>query len=176
MGLVYLTSKLQLDRSKVELSSMQGIFPTITKFGMAALLPKYRLSVEVKNGSVRVLADGHSTEMGDRDEVLKRKNTNSVVLRYKDLIAMRRDEKRDAVKGKDIIYIYHDTIDSASHNDVTSVFAACNKAIEEIKNLINIITSTLSGINIIVTAVNPDQRRMVIFPFHIALLIPLRLQ
>ena len=65
---------------------------------------------------------------------------------------MKRNEKREAVKGKDIVYIYHDTIDSASHNDDTSVFTACDTAIEEIKNLINIITSTLSGINIVVTA------------------------
>ena len=147
-----LAKELELDRSKVELSSMQGIFPTITKFGMAALLPKNKLSVEVKNGSVRVLADGHTTEMSDRDEVLKKANAKSVALRYKDLITMKRDEKRDAVKGKEVVYIYHDTIDSASHNDDASVFTACDTAIEEIKNLINIITSTLNGINIIVTA------------------------
>ena len=48
-----LVKDLELDRSKVELSSMQGVFPTITKFGMAALLPKNKLSVEVKNGSVK---------------------------------------------------------------------------------------------------------------------------
>ena len=147
-----LAKDLELERSKVELSSMQGIFPTITKFGMAALLPKHELSVEVKNGNIRVLADGHTTEMSDRDEVLKLANENSVALRYKDLITMKRDEKREAVKGKEVVYIYHDTIDSASHNDDTSVFTACDTAIEEIKNLINIITSTLNGINIIVTA------------------------
>lgn len=147
-----LAKELELDRSKVELSSMQGIFPTITKFGMAALLPKNKLSVEVKNGSVKVLADGHTTEMSDRDEVLKLANPNSVALRYKDLITMKRDEKREAVKGKDIVYIYHDTIDSASHNDDTSVFKASDAAIEEIRNLIKIITSTLNGINIIVTS------------------------
>lgn len=147
-----LAKDLELDRSKVELSSMQGIFPTITKFGMAALLPKNKLKVEVKNGSVKVLVDGHTTEMSDRDEVLKHSNPNSVVLRYKDLITMKRDEKRAVVKGKDIVYIYHDTIDSASHNDDTSVFNACDTAIEEIKNLINIITSTLNGINIVVTS------------------------
>lgn len=147
-----LVKELELDRSRVELSSMQGIFPTITKFGMAALLPKNKLSVEVRNGSVKVLADEHTTEMSDRAEVLKSANPNSVALRYKEFITMKRNEKREAVKGKDIVYIYHDTIDSASHNDDTSVFTACDTAIEEIKNLINIITSTLSGINIVVTA------------------------
>ena len=35
-------------QGKVKLSSMQGIFPTETKFGMAALLPHKELSVELK--------------------------------------------------------------------------------------------------------------------------------
>ncbi|MBR3458525.1 MAG: BREX-1 system phosphatase PglZ type A, partial [Selenomonadaceae bacterium] len=56
-------------QSKVELSAMQGIFPTITKFGMAALLPHKKLSVELtgKADKLSVLADGRSTEAGSRD-------------------------------------------------------------------------------------------------------------
>lgn len=65
---------------------------------------------------------------------------------------MKRNEKREAVKDKDVVYIYHDTIDSAGHNDDTSVFTACETTVEEIKNLVNIITSTLSGINIVITS------------------------
>ena len=36
-------------QSKVSISSMQSIFPSITKFGMAALLPHKELTVEVRN-------------------------------------------------------------------------------------------------------------------------------
>lgn len=40
-------------QSKVTLESRQGIFPTITKFGMAALLPHKELSVQQKaNGQL----------------------------------------------------------------------------------------------------------------------------
>jgi hypothetical protein len=48
-------------QSKVELSSCEAIFPTITKFGMAALLPHQLLTAEFNNGMLAVLADGHST-------------------------------------------------------------------------------------------------------------------
>ena len=56
----------------VKVSSMQGIFPTITKFGMAALLPHKELSVELKSGKTErlaVLADGQSTEANNRDKL-----------------------------------------------------------------------------------------------------------
>ena len=67
-------------QSQVELSSMQGIFPAITKFGMAALLPHKTLSLELtgKADRLSVLADGQSTEAGNRDAVLKNANAKSV--------------------------------------------------------------------------------------------------
>ena len=136
----------------VSVSAQQGIFPTITKFGMAALLPHKSLEASVQNGSVKVLIDGHSSEMNDRDGLLKSYSENSAALKYRDIINMKRDEKRAAVNGKDIVYIYHDTIDASSHNDESSVFEACTKAVNEIVNLVNVICSSLSGINIIITS------------------------
>ena len=136
----------------VSVSAQQGIFPTITKFGMSALLPHKSLEASVQNGSVKVLIDGHSSEMNDRDGLLKSYSENSAALKYRDIINMKRDEKRAAVNGKDIVYIYHDTIDASSHNDESSVFEACTKAVNEIVNLVNVICSSLSGINIIITS------------------------
>lgn len=136
----------------VSVGAQQGIFPTITKFGMAALLPHKSLETSVQNDSVKVLIDGHSSEMSDRDGILKAYSENSVALKYRDIINMKRDEKRAAVNGKDIVYIYHDTIDASNHNDESSVFEACTKAVNEIVNLVNVICSSLSGINIIITS------------------------
>ena len=136
----------------VEICAQQGIYPTITKYGMAAILPHKDLSVVENNGSTKVLVDGHSSEMADRDGILKSYSENSVALKYKDLISMKRDERRAAVKGKDIIYIYHDTIDASSHNDETTVFNACYRANYEIKNLVNMICGELMGLNVIITS------------------------
>lgn len=148
-----LARQLEIEtKADVSISAQQGIFPTITKFGMAALLPHKKLETVVQNDSVKVLVDGHASEMSDRDGILKSYSENSVALKYKDIINMKRDEKRAAVKGKDIVYIYHDTIDASSHNDESTVFDACNKAINEIKNLVNVICNDLQGVNVVITS------------------------
>lgn len=148
-----LARQLEIEtKADVSISAQQGIFPTITKFGMAALLPHKKLETVVQNDSVKVLVDGHASEMSDRDEILKSYSENSVALKYKDIINMKRDEKRAAVKGKNIVYIYHDTIDASSHNDESTVFDACTKAINETKNLVNVICNDLQGVNVLITS------------------------
>lgn len=139
-------------QSQVSISSMQGIFPSITKFGMAALLPHEELSVEFRNNTFMVLADGQPTASGYRDKVLKKEDPASVALKYNDIIAMKRAERSALVKGMDVVYIYHDTIDEASHTSDTAVFAACDKAISELKNLVRIIVNEFGGTNILITA------------------------
>lgn len=143
----------QETQSKVTLESRQGIFPTITKFGMAALLPHRELSVQQKtNGQLQVLVDGQSSEAGDRDGILKAANPQSIALKYKDIIDMKRADRAALVKGLEVVYIYHDRIDEASHSDDASVFTACEQAIQEIKTLIRIIVNEFGGIRILVTA------------------------
>ncbi len=139
-------------QSKVSLGSMQSIFPSITKFGMAALLPHKELTVELRNDILTVLADGQSTASGYRDKILKSEDPASVALKYNDIIAMKRAERSALVKGMDVVYIYHDTIDEASHTSDTAVFAACDKAISELKNLVRIIVNEFGGTNILITA------------------------
>ena len=139
-------------KSQVDLSSMQGIFPTITKFGMAALLPHEKLSVKFQGNIVDVFADGKSTESHDRDRILKSDREDSVALKYTDLVTAKRSERSEWVKSKNVVYIYHDTIDEASHTSDTLVFPACDDAIEELKNIVRIITSDFGGIYIMITA------------------------
>lgn len=140
-------------KSQVDLSSMQGIFPTITKFGMAALLPHEKLSVELQGNVVEVFADGQSTESNYyRDRILKTDREDSVALKYTDLVTAKRLERSAWVKSKNVVYIYHDTIDEASHTSDTLVFSACDDAIEELKNIVRIITSDFGGTNIMITA------------------------
>jgi uncharacterized protein (TIGR02687 family) len=149
-----LAEQLRLEtQSKVTLESVQGIFPTITKFGMAALLPHKELNVVPKNnGGVSVLADGASTEMPNRDKVLKNAHSASVALQYKNIIKMKRADRKSLVKGMDIVYIYHDKIDEASHTADNLVFPACDNAIKEIKNIVRIICNEFGGTRIFITA------------------------
>lgn len=148
-----LTEQLRREtQSKVELESMQGIFPTITKFGMAALLPHKMLTVDMQGNVLKVQADGQSTDSTYRDKVLKGTNKNSVAIKYNDLVTAKRADRAAMVKGQEVIYIYHDTIDEASHTSDTSVFPACDDAIVELKNLVRILVNDFSASNIILTA------------------------
>ena len=140
-------------QSKVALRACAGIFPTVTKFGMAALLPHKELTVEERSsGGLQVLADGISTEAGNRDKVLKTANRNSVALKYTDIAPMKRAERSALVKGMDVVYIYHDKVDEASHTSDSMVFPACDDAIEEIKNIVRIIRNEFSGTRVYITA------------------------
>ena len=140
-------------QSKVDLTAMQGIFPTITKFGMAALLPHRRLTVEEKaNGLLSIQADGVSTDSNYRDKVLKAANPHSVALQYKDIAGMNTEQLRSLTNGMDVVYIYHDTIDAASHASDSMVFSACDAAITELQNLVRIVTNRMNRTHVIITA------------------------
>ena len=56
-----------------------------------------------------------------RDKVLKAANPASVALQYKNIIGMKRADRSALVKGMEVVYIYHDTIDEASHTSDTAV-------------------------------------------------------
>ncbi len=149
-----LSEQLQREmQCKVSLGSCQSIFPSVTKFGMAALLPHKKLEVvQRSNGVLGILADGQSTEAGNRDKVLKAAHAASVALKYDNIIGLKRADRQALVKGLDVVYIYHDKVDEASHTSDSAVFPACDDAITEIKNLIRIIVNEFGGTNVIVTA------------------------
>ena len=151
-----LAEQLQREtQARVDLKSMQAVFPTITKFGMAALLPHKHIHTEIKGSDnterLVVLADGQSTEANNRDKILKVANPASVALKYKDIIGMKRADRQALIKGMNVVYIYHDTIDEAGHLE-SSIFSACDTAIEEIKNMVRIIANEWGGANIIITS------------------------
>ena len=97
-------------KGTAELESMQAIFPTVTKFGMAALLPGRTLSVDE---GMNVLVDGCPTRStAERNAILTAADPSSVAIQSKDLFAMKKEERRELTVGKDVIYIYHNWIDA----------------------------------------------------------------
>ena len=150
---VSLAEQLKIEtQSKVDITSCQAVFPSITKFGMAALLPHKQLSVVEKNDALSVLVDGHPSDSIYRDKILKNANNKSVALKYKDIVELKRAERQELVKGMDVVYIYHDKIDETSHTSEKLVFTACDEAISEIKNMVRIICNDFGGTRILITA------------------------
>lgn len=139
-------------RGTAKTEAMQSVFPSITSYGMAALLPGADLSVTEK-GEVQVEGMGTLTTE-DRQKVLRRANDDSVAARYGDILAMTRQQRQELVSGKKVIYIYHNTIDAAGDEPRTErkVFEACDDAVRELAAMVKIISNDMNGTDIFITA------------------------
>lgn len=135
-----------------KIAALQSIFPSVTKYGMAALLPHRELGITPDG---KVLCDGLSTEgTVNREKVLQMIHAGDVAVTYKQLLTMKQAERRELIGKANVVYIYHNAIDAVGDKASTEdqVFDACADAIGEIKNLIRIIVNDLNGSNIIITA------------------------
>lgn len=135
-----------------ELTSMLGVIPSATKFGMASLLPHREMTVNDKG---HVLVNGESTAGIDgRGKILEMVNKESLALKYTTLMSMNITKQREMFKGKKLIYIYHDTIDATGDEARTEIkaFQAVEHAIDELSELVRSLTSNISATNIFITA------------------------
>lgn len=138
-------------RGTTQLGSMQASFPSITEFGMAALLP--HASMTLQEG--RVLLDGLSTATtAQRQEVLRRAEPAGVCVQAKDLMGARRAERRQMVGEAPVVYVYHNQIDATGEGYQTEdkVFAACDDAIDELVALVKIAINDLQFTRVLITA------------------------
>lgn len=143
---------VQENRGDVKLDAIQTVFPSITKFGMAALLPGRKLTL---NEKLDVLLDEAPTRSTlEREKVLRAENPNSVAVQATDLIKMKRDERRKLIDGKEVVYIYHNVVDAMGDKPQTEkkVFEACHDAVGELFRILRIIISDMNGTDAIITA------------------------
>ncbi|NAS17261.1 BREX-1 system phosphatase PglZ type A [Clostridium butyricum] len=139
-------------KGKSKLEYIQGVLPSYTKLGMAALLPNR--SIEI-NDNYNVLVDGiNSNGTENRDKILKSSNPKSLAVTYDKVMDMKDAEIRKAFTGLDIVYIYHNTIDARGDHASTEreVFSATEEAFEEITLLVNKLVNRVSAASIIITA------------------------
>lgn len=148
-----LVEQLQQEtRSQVAIHGVQGIFPTVTKFGMAALLPNKEIYPERTAGGLRVMVDGQSSDASNREMILKAANPDSCVLKYDDIRDLTRDKRSSLVKGMKVVYIYHNQIDKRSHHDKSAMPAAVDDTLTDLKNITKMIINEFSGTNIYFTS------------------------
>jgi len=130
------------------LSSQLGVLPSYTALGMASLLPHKALSYK----GADILVDGHASAAGDRDGILHR--FGGMACKYDELMAKKKEEGREFVKDKRVVYIYHDAVDAIGDDSKTEghTFEAVRKAISELTALVGYIVNSLNGHHILVTA------------------------
>lgn len=136
-------------RFEATLTSQLGVLPSYTALGMASLLPHQKLAY--KDGAV--LADGKATAgVALRGAILQA--VGGVAVKYDDLMAMKKDEGREFVKDKRVVYVYHDIVDKMGDDAGTEnrTFEGVRKAIEELAAVVGYIVNNLNGHHVLVTA------------------------
>jgi uncharacterized protein (TIGR02687 family) len=133
------------------ISSLMSVTPSITKFGMAALLPHQELTLS----NDLVLVDGlRSDGIENRIKILKKVVSDSDAIQAKKFKEMRRIEREEFVRGKKLIYIYHNLIDSIGDTLSTEseVFDACKDTIQELNQLTQLIFKEFNAKSVYITA------------------------
>jgi PglZ domain len=135
-------------RFEATLSSQLGVLPSYTALGMASLLPHKTLAYK----GIDVLVDSKSSIAGERGSILQ--SVGGLACKFDELMAKKKEEGREFVKDKRIVYIYHNAVDAVGDDGKTEgkTFGAVRTAINELAALVGYIVNNLNGHHIIVTA------------------------
>lgn len=135
-----------------DVETMLGVMPSVTKLGMASLLPHRKIDFDE---SGRVLVDDKDAAgLENRKKIIASSVKDSIAVHFQDVLAMNKAGRRETFKGKKIIYIYHDTIDAMGDKASTEIytFNAVETALDQLYDLVKILRDDLSGTNIYITA------------------------
>ena len=130
--------------------AMLGVVPSYTTLGMASLLPHDKLTYK-NNGDV--LADNQTTSSTvNRNDVLAK--FKGLALQSNEFIQQSRDEARALVKDKNIVYLYHNTIDAIGDDAKTEAktFSGVREAINEICKIVTYLVNQLNARYVFITA------------------------
>ena len=148
-----LFERLQADeKCTASISVMQSMLPSVTRIGMAALLPHRQLTIVDADNAL--VDDMPTIDLKQREAVLQKENPKSRAIQYDEIKGMNIDELRAVFTGQEIVYVYHDQIDARGDKFKTEneVFVACEEAIDEIARLIRRLTTSANTSHFIVTS------------------------
>lgn len=137
-------------RVEAELTSQLGVLPSYTALGMASLLPHQTLEYSA-NGDV--LLDGQRTSSFDhRHGILAA--AGGVAVKAVDLLALKKEQGRELVGDRRVVYVYHDEIDARGDKAATEAgtFDAVRKATGDLVDLVRYVVNNLNGNYVLVTA------------------------
>lgn len=141
-------------RGDINLSPQLCLLPSVTKLGMAALLPGRNWNLLPGKSDVQI--DGSSSQGLDARTAILSQNSDvsATALKAAELAAMTVTQGREAIKPHRLIYIYHDVIDAIGDKAASEskVMEACEYAIAELLRLVKRICNSLNGTHILITA------------------------
>ena len=145
--------KKEANVKEIKLDAMLTDLPSRTFLGMANLLPcKTERNIDLV--SAKVIVDGIDSQgTENREKILKLSCEESSAISYDNFNKMNRGKQEEYIKGKKVIYIYHDSIDAIGDKAKTesNTFNACKDAVEDIVDLSKLLSS-LGVVNVYITS------------------------
>jgi len=150
-----LKDKIEKDlRGETVLSSQLSLLPSVTRLGMAALLPGQSLMLIPDGNDVK--RDGLSTQGSEPRQKVLSQNTpvEAKVLLASELLDTNTENGRELIKPYRLFYIYHDVIDVTGDKAASEreVLGACDRAIDQVLRLVKRICNSLNGTHVFITA------------------------
>ncbi len=129
------------------MGAMLGVVPSYTALGKAVLLPHETIDYKNTNPDADKLYTDASSSAGmpNRNHVMNK--FNGLATTFDEFIKLGKDTGRDFVRDYQIIYIYHDLIDSTGDtaSSESETFGAVRQTIIELRNAVNYIFNSLNG-------------------------------
>ena len=154
IGDEFLSLIRQEDRYEATLEPALAMLPSYTQLGMAALLPNTELALQ-DNDSGTVLVGGLSSQgIANRRKILEKTiSQRATALKAEELMALNKEDCRAFLRDHDVIYIYHNRIDTTGDKRESEerVFEAVEETLQELIRLVKKLTGANAS-NMLVTA------------------------
>lgn len=137
--------------ASIKMDAMLSVLPSVTRLGMAALLPHKQLSIDSSEATV----DGAvSTSTAQRGAILTAADPDARCYLFEDVERMGSAELAEAFRGVSTVYIYHNQIDARGDKQLTEneVYVACHEAIQELFTLLIRLARNKAAAHFLVTA------------------------
>lgn len=143
---------LEKERGVTTVSSMLGVIPSYTKLWMASLLP-HGGEIRIDDAGKVFVGSIDSTSTEGRNKILNAK-IPSIAIAWKNLSQYSQNDARELFKDVNLVYIYHNIIDSTGDDAKTEyqTFEACENAIVDLRDVVRRITGSWNGVNVLITA------------------------
>lgn len=152
VGMTLLETLQADEKCTATMKTMASTLPSITQYGMAALLPHRSLEL---TEDYSVLVDGQKVDtLEQRQAILQKYKSASRCVQYDDIKNLSVADLRSIFTRQDVVYIYHNQIDARGDklNTENEVFNACTEAVDELSALIRRLTTSANRSRFIVTA------------------------
>lgn len=141
----------QNNRFSAEIEPMVSVLPSFTQLGMAALLPNN--SIELKTDNTAVVDGISATGIENRKKILAQYGHASTCINADELLSSKYKNKdiKELVASNEIIYVYHDVVDTTGEHDEEHLFDKSQDCLEELMQLVTRLSSGNAN-NIMITA------------------------